>query len=143
MDERDQATPIEPPPNGEPTDRPWQFSLAALMIAMSVVCVVLVDRRTIALLAVTTIVIVSEGKVTRGAAIGAIAGICLGMFAWDKRWWGWKEPLDDMFTIVTVAACGAWFVAAIQLAKRGEKSGFAALLAFVAWLPYWLVGQMR
>lgn len=143
MDEPDQVTRTQPPPDQEPSDRPWQFSLAALMIAMSVVCVVLVDRRTMALLAVTTIVIVSEGKATRSAAIGAIAGICLGMFGWDKRLWGLKEPLDDMFTIVTVGACGAWFVAAIQLAKRGQKSGFAALLAFAAWLPYWLIGQMR
>lgn len=151
MDEPKQSTPLEPP-NQEPAERPWQFSLAALMIAMSVVCVLLVllpvlwfliDRRTIALVAVVAVAIVGEGKATRGVAIGGVAGICLGLFGWDKRWWGWNEPLDDMFTVLTVGACAAWLVAAIQLAKRGEKSGFAALLAFVTWLPYRLFGQMR
>lgn len=66
MQNPDQAPITEQPPNHEQFVRRWQFSLASLMIAMSLVCLLLVDRRTVALFAVIVIVRLGGGKVIRG-----------------------------------------------------------------------------
>ena len=145
MQNPEQPPITEQPPNHEQFVRRWQFSLASLMIAMSLVCLLLVDRRTVALFAVIVIVRLGGGKVIRGAAVGGIVGVCLGLYGWDQHLWDWntRRPTDDVFTILTLGACMAWLFAAIQLTKRGEKVGPIALLTFLVWLPYWLVGQMR
>ena len=152
MQKPEQAPLIDQLPIDEPSARRFPFSLAALMIAMSLVCVLLVllpvcrfllDQRTIAFLAVIVVAVSAGGKLVRGAAVGGIVGICVGLHAWDQRWWGWNEPATDIFTVLTIGACAAWFVAAIQLTKRGEKAGLVSLLTLLIWLPYWLLGAMR
>lgn len=145
MQNPEQAPITEQPPNRGQSVRRWQFSLASLMIAMSLVCLLLVDRRTVAFVAVIVIVRLGGSKVIRGAAVGGIVGVCLGLYGWDQHWWdwNWRRPADDVFTILTIGACVAWLLAAIHLTKRGKKAGPIALLTFLVWLPYWLVGQMR
>jgi len=154
MQNPEQASAMDQPPKDEEPVRRCQFSLSTLMIAMSLACALLVllpvgrfliDRRTIALLAVIVVVGAGGSKVIRSAAVGGMVGVCLGLYGWDQRWWNrnWQEPADDGFTIVTIGVCLAWFVVAIQLTKRAEKVGIIALLTFVIWLPCWLLGQMR
>lgn len=87
----------------------------------------LVDVRLIPLAVAIGLLAITGGRVTRGVAIGGIAGLCLGCAWFDEARW----PLyDQVLSLLAAGAFGAWLGGALHAAKlRYDRTALAAILA--------------
>lgn len=125
------------------TSPPKQFSLQSAMIALTAACIalavgrllwphlprlsLLIDVRLIPFAVAVGLLAITGGRVTRGVAIGGIAGLCLGCGRFNEARW----PLyDQVFSLLATGAFGAWLGGALHAAKLGyNRTALAAILA--------------